>query len=228
MRYTVIIYSMLLGILFFACKQETSSTKSAKRYVADFYVRYLEEERNLKATASFFEKTDTSRLLLPWSPEKNVLFQASSMEKRTIQNGVVRYIKESSGLSFMAPFQFSFADGRQKVVLQMDPIGLLTLEKAPSKKTGIQLTVEQGQLKESESMVFLFSDADNRAYSHTIDGPHPENTYSLSEDDIAEWPSGEGQLYLIKKKQKTEESGNWMYQTQIEFYSKTLSFLLKN
>lgn len=226
MRYTVLFYVMLLLVSTFACQQETSSTEREIYYLADLYIRYLEEERNLKATAAFFEEIDSSGQLIPWHPEGKVLFQASSMEEKYIQNQVIRFIKESSELSFMPPFQFSFNSNQKKVDLQMDPIGLLSLEGTPGKQSGVRLTVEGGQLGESESMVFLFSDAQNKAYSHTVEGPKSENTYTLSMEDIADWPSGKGQLYLVKRQNKAFKSGNWTYQTQIEYYSKTLSFIL--
>jgi hypothetical protein len=228
MRYTVFFYVMLLATLLFACQQDPSPASPPKNYVADLYVRYLEEEKNLKATATFFEEQDSSKELIPWQPTGKVLFQASSMEEKNIQNGLVRYIKESNDLSFMPPYQFSFDSGEEKVKLQMDPIGLLTLDQAADKQAGIQLKVEGGQLKRSESMVFLFSDANNKAYSHTVEGPQDQGTYRLSAEDIADWPSGDGQLYLIKKQQSTIKTDNWTYQTQVEFYSKTLNLTLQN
>lgn len=224
MRYTVIIYVMLLTFLFFTCKRNASDSEITKNYVSDLYIRYLEAERNLKATASFFEKQDEEKYK-PWRPKENVLFQASPMEERNIQKDTYRYLAESFGLSFLPPYQFSFQDEKgstQQVKLQMGAIHSLSIEAPPSKRDGIRLTIEGGQLEATESLVFLFSDAANKAYSHTILGPYHQNTFFLSPTIIGDWPSGSGQLYVVKKQLKSSKSANWTFQTQIEFYSKTL------
>lgn len=227
MKYTVVFYLMLLGALLFSCKREVASTNNTNSYLADLHVRYLEKEKNLKATASFFQQTDTVGQLLPWRPEGSVLFQSSSMEEKNIQNGLYRYIAESSGLSFEPPFQFSFSKGREKAVLTIKPIGALSSENPVSKQKGLRINVEGGQLLDRESMVFLFSDANNKAYSSTIEGPQQENSFWLSPEAIKDWPTGEGQLYLVKKQYQIKTAGNWTYQTQIEYYSQTIELKIE-
>jgi len=223
MRYTVIIYVMLLPALLFTCKRKAPDPEVTKNYVADLHIRYLEAERTLKATASFFERQDEEKLKA-WQPKEKVLFQASSMNERNIQQNTFRYLTESFDLSFMPPYQFSFVDGQgksQQVKLNMEAFGAFSLEGVCSKQEGIKIKIERGQLEKQESLVFLFSDAENKAYSHSISGPYDENTFFLPPQVISAWPVGEGQLYIVKKQVKTIIIDNWTFLTQLELYGNT-------
>ncbi len=223
MRYTVALLMMLLALPTFSCKRAPATSEAKKNYYADFYVRYLEAEKELKATASFFvgDKPENAK---PWRAESGIQFNGSSMQEKKIQEGAYRYIAEIKNSEYRNNHEFVFeeeAGSNKKISPKMEALGSFSIEEA-SKESGISFNVEGGVLSKTQSLVFLFSDVNNKAYSTTINGPSTGNTFRLSPESIQQWPIGKGQIYLVKKQIDISNSGPWHVQIQQEFYSQTL------
>ncbi len=223
MRYTVLFILLFLLLVIFSCSRSEQGPVEEEHYFAELYVRFLEEEGHFKATATFFEG-DSLSTAVSWQPSSPVLFNDRPMEERNIQGNLVRYIIDFYGQPIQASYRFSLTDQREKPLQfdsKLDAIRAFTVQEGASKQKGLRIKVQNGQLKEGQSLVFLFSDSNNQAYSITIPGPQGEDTYFLSPQRIADWPAGKGQLYLVKKSSTTKVIEAWNVLTETEYYTKT-------
>jgi len=219
---------MLLICSFFACKRNNTSEQANNTYFADLYIRYLDGERDLKATATFY-KGDSLQDAQVVSLEDGVTFYGRPMEKRNLQNTAVRYLTEVFNTDYTNTYSFSIKDkelGNTQFDMGMTPIGPVAVEGKPSKANGLKLSVAGGRLNDRQSMVFLYSDTNNKAHSITIQGPQPEEQYLIPADSLQEWPVGKGRLYLVKKQLQISQDGFWSVQKQMEYYSKNLDLEL--
>lgn len=214
---------VLAVLAFVACQREktnsnTADTTTNKHHFTQLYVRYLEPEQQIKATASFYEgdSFDTARPLLM---SDGVRFQGYPMvvndlprTKRYLYNGVGDY--PNGGFTF----QFKDWTGNEKrYVLQLDPIQDFSLQSTPA---GMRLVLEGAPLKPDETLVLLFTDEKNQTYSAEAQVPADSREIPLPSDLMAQLPKGKEMLYLVKKKTIQTTEGNTEVTAAIEYYSK--------
>ncbi len=229
MRYTILFFSLLLYLSVFSCKKNDKVVAEGESFFADLFVRYLEEEGQLKATATFF-KGDSLPAARSWQASSDVLFDGRPMKERNIQGSLVRYILELNSRPDKNSFQLGLRDESApplELAVSLDPIQAFSIQGAASRSEGIHIDVQNGQLNEHQSLVFLFSDAENKAHSVTVPGPHQGNLYFLSPQRIADWPEGKGQLYLVKKSNLKQKAGEWEVLLQTEYYTDTQELIMR-
>ncbi len=212
--------AMLLG----ACQNSApKATKPKEKLFIDFFVRYLTDESQLKAQASFSEgiSPDESR---PKRIEGGVAFQASGMTEQNIQGKVIRYELERQG-EYTGKFPFNLKDdeGQQReYLLKMSPIEDFFIKGDISKSKGMKLVVNGGLIKANEQLVLLFSDEESRAYSITLSGPAKTIEFNLSPEKTAPLRPGPGKLYLVKRQDNVEENEEISLVSSIEYYTSAI------
>lgn len=204
-----------------AC-QNGSDEQPPPHLFAELFVRYLQAEKELKATATFFEG-DSIRTAAPKTMPGGVAFQGSGMEARPLPGGTVRYFLQRKG-DYAAEFPFSFKNDKgpkQQYALSMTPIDTfyITEDKA-SKSQGMSLFARGGRLQPGESLVFLFSDARNQAFSFTLDGPSQGEEYQIPPIQLEGLQPGPHQLYLVKKKKTAERKPGLSVLADLEYYTR--------
>ena len=172
-RYSILIPFLILGSMFFFGCRSTQPQEKPNHLFAEFFVRYLQAEKELKAHVSFYEG-DTVKTAVPKSFAGGATFQGHSMEARNLPGGTIRYIYEQLG-TYADTFQFRFKDdfGQNRIIpVAMTPIDSFAVQGGQaSRSAGMSLFARGGQLNQGESMVLLFSDEDQKASTIMLTGP---------------------------------------------------------
>ncbi len=223
-RYTIYLAALITAaILLPACREEKPEEK-AKHLFAEFFVRYLQAEQEIKAHASFFEG-DTIQSAAPKAFAGEVTFQGNSMEARSLPGGTIRYTFEQLG-DYADAFQFRFRDdsgqGRE-IAAAMAPIDSFAISGGKaSRSSGMTLYATGGKLNPGESMVLLFSDENDKAYTIMLSGPSAGEEYRIPAAKVETLSPGKHTLYLVKKKRAAEKGDSLSILTEIEFYTNTI------
>lgn len=223
-RYSILIPFLILGSMFFFGCRSTQPQEKPNHLFAEFFVRYLQAEQELKAHASFYEG-DTIKTAVPKSFAGGATFQGQSMEARNLPGGTIRYIYEQLG-SYADTFQFSFKDdfGQSRgIPVAMTPIDSFAVQGGQaSRSTGMGLYARGGQLSRGESMVLLFSDENQKASTILLTGPSAGEAYRIPAAKVETLSPGKNTLYLVKKKRTVEKGDSLSILADIEFYTRTI------
>lgn len=204
-----------------SCRNPAEESDTPHR-IADYFVRYLAAEQQLKAYASFYEG-DSLRAATPVRAAGEVTFQGLDMEKRELGEQGIRYTITRTS-EYSQPFRFTHPDDsgrRTERIFEMAPLEDFSFDGDISLRQGATLLVKGAPLKNSESLVLLLTDPTDRAYSITLPGPNPENRFFISPEQLSGIPAGFNQLYIVKKKSEARESPDLTLLIGIEYYSET-------
>ena len=221
-KYFLPLTSMLLLSLSWSCQNRQLQQEQGPQLYAELFVRYLQSERELKAVATFFEG-DSLASALPKTFTGGVAFQGSGMETRPLPGGTVRYnLQRQADYAEAFPFRFTNEGGKQQEYsLAMTPLDtFFVVDGKASKTQGMVLYAKGGELQADESLVFFFSDTQNRAATFTISGPHQGEEYRISRQQLKDLSPGPHYMYLVKKKRTTEEKGKLSVLADVEFYTR--------
>ena len=219
-------FFFLLTVMTFSCSAPQMK-EQPEHFIADFFVRYLEAEKQLKANANFFIG-DSIRTAHPVDVNGGVFFQGKIMGKRELPDHGARYAVTRTS-EFEERFLFTYRDNRdrsQELLITMSPVGNFSISGAPSKSGGLTLQVENGKLSAGETLILFFSDAGDKAMTITFNGPISDPAYSLSPQELAGLPAGPTQLYLVKKAANIQTRDGQTQISTIEYYTGALGFTL--
>lgn len=223
------ISAILLGGLFIlagSCKQQENPVAEPTIF-EDYFIRYLSQEEQLKAQA-VFATGDSIKAITPFVPLGGVAFLGSGMEMRKISDDLIRYDQEMNA-AYQKSFKFRYkntAGEFNSYEFSMTPVEDFFLKNDVSKSNGFDMVINGGLLSEQETIVLIFSDSENIASSHSIEGPTNDITYHIPPDAFKNLTPGKGKLYLVKKINKAESLENREIHAEIEFYSKDLDIII--
>ena len=196
--------------------------------LAEYFVRYLKPQKQVKAYVSFFEG-DSLETAHPKTFFGGVTFQGRSMTPKDLASKAVRYTLTGTG-EYEKSFQFRYRDDsneEQIHVVGMTPIEEFLVQGEISKSDGMTLIVQGGLLEKDESLVLLFNDEQNRASTVTVQGPSNSIEHFIPRTNLANLSLGKGKLYLVKKKEEVVEEKRQRILSAIEFYSETIEIEVK-
>jgi hypothetical protein len=213
----------LLSISAVACspdqpEQETNFRQS--RIFADFSVRYMAPDQEMRGQASFWEGLSWSNLT-PIIPEGTISFGGQEMESKRLPGDQIRFsFTEHKTYQDSLAFRFRMPDGRyMQYELKMTPIRDFFIKGEVSKSGGGSFVINGGLITKDEQLVFLFTDVEQKATAITIDGPTKNIEIALSPEQLQGLTPGIGRLYLIKKLQKQESHPNLELKASVEYYT---------
>lgn len=212
----------VLLLLASGCKQ-AATYKETNRIFSEYFVRYLESERQIKAYATFFEG-DSMATAVPKTFLGGVTFQGSAMEPRNLLDKATRYTITQNG-DYSSAFEFKYKNEQreeQHHIITMSPLQNLTIDSLISKSSNLKLRVQGGELSAEESLVLLFNDENNKASSITITGPTQGTEHLIPASNLKGLSTGKCQLYLVKKRGEIKESSDSHTVSAIEFYTNTV------
>ncbi|RMG87153.1 MAG: hypothetical protein D6714_02955 [Bacteroidetes bacterium] len=220
-------FLLLFTFCLSACNLDTTSKAPDNTLFANFYVRFLQPEKQVKAEATFFlgEDRQTAR---PFSVEGGVAFQGSGMGARTLPDGTIRYNYENA-LSWPGAFVFQFKDPGGKIQKQsvgIEPVGSFSVASPASQTKGLQIRLESTPLKKGQTLVALISDQKAKTVSFILESDNDTAQCSIPPQKLAELSPGKATLYLVKKEVKTIQNPGYLAQTTIEYYSNNYTFEL--
>lgn len=211
---------LLLGLALTSCTSSEIADTSPTIF-EQYYVRFLQTEQQIKATASFFEG-DSLATANPKTFFGGVSFLGSGMEAKTLPNNIARYTTTRNRITYPERFRFGYKNDTgelQDFNVELEPIDDFFLQDSILLNQDVLVTVNGGQLASDEQLVFLFNDSKNRATSISFDGPRESIEYSLSAPQLQSLNMGKGEFYLVKKKLYREEIGIRKIEANVEFYS---------
>ncbi|PHN05627.1 hypothetical protein [Flavilitoribacter nigricans] len=205
-----------------ACR-ETESTESLPgrtKIFADFFIRYLAPEQQMRGQASFWEGVSWD-VQDPLELSGIVSFENRKMEARRLPGDQIRYaetFKEAyeEGLAF----RFRNTDGRYlQYEIKMTPVRDFFVKGKISKSEGATFVINGGIMSQEESLVFMFTDEAQQARAVVVEGPSSDIEITIPPEKLQGLTTGPGQLYLVKKQQRAESHPNLELTAAIEYYT---------
>ncbi|HMN91337.1 MAG TPA: hypothetical protein PKD70_14750 [Saprospiraceae bacterium] len=213
------------GLVVFAvaCRND-SYNKSTEQLFADFSVRYLEGEKQIRALASFMQG-DSLPTARNFAPQGGVSFQGLPMEQREFPKGGVRYTYKGTA-NYAPNFLFTFKDAKgniQQQGLTMSPIRNFSVRGIASRAKGITLELDAEPIADDESLLLLFTDEQNRSASILLPGPFPTGSILVPKSYLQGVFPGKNQFYIVRRRTLPNRRIGLDVKSNVEFYSKTIS-----
>ncbi len=209
------------------CNSNSDQQALSAHLVANYYIRYLEPEKQVKAEVSFFKK-DTSGYDTPLRMNNPVKFQGQAMGHRELPDGSVRYNFENF-FSYPTEFVFEFNNLEnliQKQVLKLAALRSFSMVGEASRSKGAQLSLEGNEFQKDESLVILLSDLRTNTFSIEFDLEPGMTSLDIPAEKLAQLEAGAIKMYLVRKQVQQIEEPGYILNSTIEYYSKDLGFLL--
>lgn len=217
-----VLFLAVLGMFFSGCGAE-QATEHTSKLAANFYVRYLADNQELRGQASFFQE-DSTILTFPGG----VSFMGSGTLKKELPNGLVRY-EGKMRVPFQNPTRFTFTlpgqNAATEVNFSMDGIDQFSIKSA-SISEGLRLTINK-TLAADESLLLLFTDPNEEVRTIVRPGPLERTELFIPADALALFTPGDYRVYLVKSRQIKAHTEGLDYEASIEFYSPEREFELK-
>lgn len=225
MKYIYVLSLFQFILLLSACQtNEKPNQSNAKPLFVNYEVRYLEQEKELRALATFKEG-DSLDVAAP-KEFSNVSFQGSAMDKQVLGEKGFRYILSRKGpYSNNLDFGYKNDDGIPvNYDLSMPEVGEFFIKEGTiNKNTGATLVWKGEALDDSQSFVFMFTDKNNKASSISIKGPTNLSEVFLPMEAVAKIATGEVQLYLVKKQILRTQVENQNILSVVEYYTSPIA-----
>ncbi len=214
-------YLFVFTALLVACQSDQAGSK---HMFADFFVRYLETERQLKAHAAFYEG-DTLKTARSVTFEKPVYFQGYPMDRRQIEDKTLRYIFNGVG-TYDSAFVFQYTDLRgrkQDFNLSMAPIRDFSIkEPVASLRKGFTLLLDASPFDAEESLVLLFTGPNNKSAMAEFKGPFNLTELSVPAVQLVDAEPGLNSLYLVRKRTSQYKTPAMDITASAEYYTKII------
>jgi hypothetical protein len=228
-RWTFLISLAVWGLLG-SCANPTAVQEQGPKIFEQYYIRYLQAERQLKAQATFFEG-DSLLSATPKTFFGGVSFLGSGMKPRTLPGNTIRYTTTRNRLAYPERFRFGYKNDAGDLVdykLELKPIDNFFLKDSIRLGQAATIVVNGGALDQNETLVFLFNDQEQKATSITVEGPTTEIEYLLPAEQLQQLAVGTGELYLVKKQVTRDSIDNRRMESTLEFYSASKEFTVKD
>lgn len=220
MKKTHLLLVFISFLFLISCQSETpKSDQKQPTTFANFFVRFLQSENQVKANASF-RTGMTQDLSKPIQIENGVFFHNGNMKEKKIPNVGIRYSYDYKG-DFSDPYKFRFTDplqGKMNYEVNVNPILNYSIKGDVSKSKGLTLTWEGTPLNENESLVFLFTAA-KKNVPFEIKGKTASSTIEVPAEKLKTLEVGAAKVYLVRKQSHLHQEGNFVALSEMEFYT---------
>lgn len=217
---------LLIGLSVSSCQSEGKPEQPGPTTYASLFVRYIAPQGQLKVTAAFREG-DSISTAQPVEMPGGVTYQGRPLQARPLPDQQVRYTLDTRA-PFAKEHRFGFqaADGQpREVVLSLSPIETFgVVGGVASLSEGMKLYIKDEKIDEGESIVLLFSDADNKATTITLTNPSVQDTFPVAGIRLRKLQPGPHRVYLVKKQQQQLDLQGAKATAEIEFYTAEQSF----
>lgn len=226
--YSYPVFLALMGLLIIGCQPDKAPEGPQPNTYADFFVRYIAPQAQLKATVAFREG-DSLATAQPVEIPGGVTYQGEKLEARRLPGQQVRY--QTDTRSAFVPqhrFQFKSTDGQdQDISLELSPIDSFSvIGGTASRSKGMKLYIKNEQIEAGESIVLLFSDANNKATTITLTNPTARDTFPIASVRLRKLEPGPYQIYLVKKQHQEIDLGRVKAKADIEYYTAEQAFVV--
>ena len=216
---TILAAFILLIFLCFSCNFSQKESQQKNILQVDYYVRYLQADKQAKVAISFTEM-DSTKKRTPKMMEE-VLFADNALSGEKVGNKY-RY-QLTKEMPFAQNYIWSYRLNNGEVVtndLSIAPISDFAIKKGKVSKTaGTNLTFEGDALSNKEALVLLLSDANNKTATIKI-GNHARNSpITILPEQVNQLAVGKGTLYIVKQQKSQTASAGVQVTGLTEYYS---------
>ena len=214
-NWLLIVFILLLSF-YFSC--ESAQKKSLQNDILkiDYYVRYMESDKQVKAELSFSEVVDSTKKVIP-KRMKEVLFQDNALDGKKVKDSYKYQLNKK--IPFSDTFNFAFRDNTKEIVNQSILINSITdfsiKKNKVSKLGGTTLTLIGNPLQKEESIVILLSDTNNK----TITFYSKDLSFNILPEKISDLSLGSGTIYVVRKQLLAIYSDSHQLTGVTEYYS---------
>jgi hypothetical protein len=217
---------LLIILLFLGQCSEQNTSEATTRIFANFEVRYLAEDLQLRGQA-FFSQGDSINNARPISFTNGVAFMGSGTKIKQLPGGILRY-ETTLETAYVSPARFSFNLPQQENITElsfpMNGIDNFELISA-SKANGLKISLDGGLAKD-ESLLLLFTDPQQETKTIIRPGPLTSKDLFIPADALLHFTPGAYRMFLVKSKEMMGVREGLEYQAIIEFYTKEKNFEL--
>ncbi len=232
---------LLLSIFaLFSCQnepqngEEASSSSTAAEELpirGNLFVRFIEDDKHLKAEAYFFQGNDDTDTR-PKSFARGVKFLGSGMGERRVGDKYVKYQYENNmdwrqeGYFFTLTddegreHRFSFTEG-------VDHLQDFELPKTIYKDKTNYISFTPAHLPEGEQIAVLITDSNNKAATTKVKGPSEEGKITLTPEMLKNLSTGKAEAYLVHIQSKRIEEPPFSLSFTIEYYTPLKKTIIK-
>jgi len=216
---TLLLAFILLISLCFSCNFGQKESTKKNIIQVDYYVRYLQSDKQLKTNISFAE-VDSTKRIMPKKMEE-VLFANNVLSGKKVGNQY-RYQLEKQ-MPFAESYSLTYRQNQieiDSVSIRMQPINDFAIKKGKVSKTaGTNITFEGTLASTEETLVLLFSDRNNKTATIKIDNHSVNSPITILPEQVSHLTVGTGNVYIVKKQTNriTSEGVEWTGLT--EYYS---------
>lgn len=218
-KSTPFLFAFILLFSFcFSCKSEQKERLKTEKLQINFYLRYLQPDKQVKAAISF-STLDTTKKVIPKKMEE-VLFQEIVLDGQKSQNQYQYQTVQE--MAFVENYSFGYrtnANANQKLDIRICPILDFIIKKGKiSKKVGSSIKLEGKELQKNEALLLLISDKNTKTNTIKIQSLSDKLTINISPEQIANLEVGKATVYIVRQ-QTIEEKANNFIKGRTEFYT---------
>ncbi len=216
---TLLLAFILLISLCFSCNFSQKETTKKNILQVDYYVRYLQADKQFKVNISFTE-IDSTKKIMPRKMEE-VLFANKVLNGKKIGNQY-RY-QLATQMPFSENYGLTYRLNQTEIDSLAIPIQAMSdfsIKKGKVSKTaGTNLMFVGDEQSSKETLVLLFSDVNNKTATIKI-GNHSQNApIIILPEQVRHLAVGKGKVYLVKKQTVQTASKNLALTGLTEYYS---------
>ncbi len=227
----------LVAFLFYSCQSEPKSVttrteevpnmKAGEKLFANYYIRYLADEKIMKSEASFF--TGVERQKRNAETFSTISLGGTTMRLDKTSKANPYYKLEQNGVQGnKVKFQFITTQGAKEEDLISTPmLESISFGKQLSQSKNGLLSWKGEPLGDKESLVLLFTNKEERTTSTVVNGPSEKSELLIPFKKLEKISLGVNRVYIVRKSRSIEKKqGSDGTPREVraltEFYSKTV------
>jgi len=194
-----LIVSILLLSCLISCESSKKESIQSEKLQIDYYLRYLQSDKQVKAEISFSE-IDSIKKIIP-KRMNEVLFQGDALDGKRVLNQYRYQTTQANDFSESYSFDYRLnGEETQKQPISIQPITDFTIKKNKISKTvGTTIILDANALEENEEIIVLISDEDNKTSTIKIKESSPDLMVKILPEQVSNLSSGKGTAYIVRK-----------------------------
>lgn len=209
MKTTTYLSFALISNLFLAACSNTTAVADAQTLFVEHYVRYDDEDKTIKATATF-KIGDSLRNAKPTAIADGVVLNGTPL-KETKSDAGTNYNIDGPKAKFDAAYRFSFKNPLTKKLYETEFLlaaatNIVVKNGILSKKTGGNIQWEGGALTPGEELSLRIEDSKgNNSEINIMGNGKNEANYEFRPGQLDEVTAGKVTIYVVRTKVQTIE-----------------------
>jgi hypothetical protein len=213
-------FSLLFTLLFSACQPSASQNKKEEELsikLVKYYVRYIEQSKELQVEAKFFNDNDSS-FIIP----SGVFVSDTKLEGKKLpkEGWVHRHVKRPAGFDSLCIFSYNISPTVQRkdtVLFPTYPDFKLATPKI-SKKTGGLVTWAGTSLTQEDVFTLIFEDSAGSHYTDNHAGITRGPQLEIRPEHIAPLAKGKITIRAVHKRSTIDKVGDTRMVRLVEYY----------